>query len=407
MRNFKSFKEDFPIFKNVINFTYLDSTATSLKPQTVISKLVEYYSKYSANIFRGVYKISEEATKEYEETRTVVADFINAKTENEIIFTRNATESLNLIAYSLGREILEKGDEIITTVMEHHSNFVPWQQLAFENGAVLKVINIDDDGYLDVRLEKVITKKTKILALTYVSNVLGTINPIKEITASAKKINPNIIVIVDAAQAVPHMKVDVQDLGGDFLVFSSHKMLGPTGVGVMWGKENLLESMFPFMYGGEMISEVYLDKTVFKGPPHKFEAGTPSIGEVIGFKEAIKYLKTIGMDNVRRHEKYLTLKCIQTLKSRFGKNMTIFGPADIENKGGVIAFNFGKYHPHDIASILDEDGVAVRAGHHCAMPLHNRLGVDATVRASFYIYNDENDIEKLVKGLEKVKKTLG
>ncbi len=399
-------KKDFPIFKNNPELVYLDSAATSLKPQVVISKLVEYYSKYSANIFRGVYKISEEATKEYEETRTVVADFINAN-EKEVIFTRNATESLNLIAYSLGREIVKKDDEIATTIMEHHSNFVPWQQLAFENGAVLKVIDINDEGYLEAELDKVITKKTKILALTYVSNVLGTINPIKEIIASAKKINPKIITVVDAAQAAAHLKVDVQGLGCDFLVFSSHKMLGPTGVGVMWGKENLLEEMFPFMYGGEMISEVYLDKTVFKGPPHKFEAGTPSIGEVIAFKEAVRYLKTIGLDNVRRHEKYLTKKCFQTLKSRFGKRIKIFGPEDSENRGGVIAFNFDKYHPHDIASILDENGIAVRAGHHCAMPLHNRLGTDATVRASFYIYNDDDDIEKLVRGLEKVEKTLG
>jgi len=416
-------KKDFPIFNNNPKLTYLDSTATSLKPKSVIDKLVEYYSQYSANIFRGVYKISEKATEEYEETRKIVADFINARKDAEIVFTRNTTESLNLIAYSLGREIVDKDDEIVTTIMEHHSNFVPWQVLCLEVGASFKVIDINDKGYLDLELDdikykksnikntyqilkKIVTEKTKILTLTYISNVLGTINPVKEIIAAAKKINPKIITIIDAAQAVPHLKVDVQDLGCDFLVFSSHKMLGPTGVGVLWGKENLLKEMFPFMYGGEMINEVYIDRTIFKDPPHKFEAGTPAIGEVIAFKEAIKYLKTIGMDKVREHEKKLALFCLKILRREFGNRLKIFGPIDENDRGGAIAFSFGKYHPHDIASILDEEKIAVRAGHHCAMPLHNRLGVNATVRASFYIYNDENDIERLIKGLKKVEKIL-
>jgi len=399
-------KKNFPILNSNPNLVYLDSTATSLKTKSVIDKLVEYYSQYSANIFPGVYKISEKATEEYEKTRQIVAGFINAKSENEIIFTRNTTESINLIAYSLGRKMVEKNDEVLTTIMEHHSNFVPWQVLANENGSVFKILDIDDKGYLTGDLEKIITKKTKIFALAYISNVLGTINPIKEIVRIVKKINPRIITIVDAAQATPHLKVDVQDLGCDFLAFSSHKMLGPTGVGVLWGREELLKEMFPFNFGGEMISEVYLNKTVFKEPPHKFEAGTPSIGEVIAFKEAIKYLMSVGMDKVREHEKNLTLQCFKTLKSEFGKKIKIFGPEDVNDRGGVIAFSFKGYHPHDIASILDEQGICVRAGHHCAMPLHNRLKADATVRASFYIYNDEKDIDKLLEGLKRVEKIL-
>lgn len=418
-------KKDFPIFDNNPSLIYLDSTATSLKPKSVIDKLVEYYSSYSANIFRGVYKISEKATEEYEETRKLTAQFINAKETEEIIFTRNTTESLNLIAYSLGRKILDQGDEIVTTIMEHHSNFVPWQVLAYEVGATFKIIDINENGHLNLVMDKlksqnskvkttiqklepegIIRSRTKILTLTFISNVLGIINPIKEIIKEAKRINPNIITIVDAAQAAPHIKIDVQDLGCDFLAFSSHKMLGPTGVGVLWGKKELLTEMFPFMYGGEMIDEVYVDKTIFKDPPHKFEAGTPSIAEVIAFKEAIKYLKKVGLDKVGNHERQLSLQCLKTLKSEFKDKIKIFGPENFENRAGVIAFSFGKYHPHDIASILDEENIAVRAGHHCAMPLHNRLGVNATVRASFYIYNDEKDIEKLVEGLRKAEKVL-
>lgn len=399
-------KKDFPIFKNNPSLVYLDSTATSLKPQSVINKLIEYYSQYSANIFRGVYNISERATQEYENTRQVVAKFINAKSENEVIFTRNTTESINLIAYSLGRKIIEEKDEILTTIMEHHSNFVPWQVLSGETGATFKILDIDNEGYLTGDLEMIISKRTKILSLTYVSNVLGTINPVKEIIKVAKTINPKIITVVDAAQAIPHMRVDVEDLGCDFLAFSSHKMLGPTGVGVLWGKREILEEMYPFMYGGEMINEVYVDRTLFKDTPYKLEAGTPAIGEVIAFKEGIKYLQKIGMDKIREHEKNLVQQCLKTLKSEFGDKIKIFGIENIENRGGIVSFNFGMYHPHDIASILDEENIAVRAGHHCAMPLHNRLGVNATLRASFYIYNTEEDIKKLVAGLKRAKRIL-
>lgn len=406
----KSLKSDFPIFKNIPSLVYLDSTATSLKPRSVINKEIEYYEKYSANVFRGVYKISEKATEEYEETRKVVGDFINAKKTEEIIFTRSTTESINLVAYSFGRKIINQSDEIVTSIMEHHSNFVPWQQLALENGATFKIIDITEEGFLDLdftTLDKIINKKTKILALTYVSNVLGTVNPIKEIVKAVRSINPKVIVVVDAAQAVPHMKVNVQDLGCDFLAFSSHKMLGPTGVGVLWGKFELLAEMFPFNYGGEMIQEVYIDNTIFKSPPYKFEAGTPHIAGVIAFKEAIKYLKQIGMDNVKAHERKILEYSIDKLKSEFGNKIKIIGPRMTENRGGIVAFTFAGYHSHDIAQVLDEGGVCIRAGHHCAMPLHNRLGVNASARVSFYIYNTNYDVDMMVNGLKKVTKLLG
>jgi len=428
MLNVFQIKKDFPIFKNNSSLVYLDSTATSLKPTSVIDKLVEYYSKYSANIFRGVYSLSEKATEEYEKTREKIAKFINAKSK-EIIFTRNTTESLNLLAYSLGRKIIEKNDEIVTTIMEHHSNFVPWQMLSQESGAVLKVINITKEGNLDVyenkfkiqnspsdsegkmtmknsrliNLNDIITKKTKILTLTYISNVLGTVNPIKEIVRAAKKINPKIIVIVDAAQAAPHKKIDVLDLGVDFLAFSSHKMLGPTGVGVLWGKYDLLQEMFPFNFGGEMISEVFIDKTFFKEPPYKFEAGTPSIAEVIALKEAIFYLEKIGLDKIESHEKDLVQFAYRRLKEEFGEKIKILGEGNIEERSGILAFNFYHIHPHDVAQILSEKNICIRSGHHCAQPLHHFLGITSSCRVSFYLYNNKEDVEKLIEGLKEVK----
>lgn len=399
-------KKQFPIFQNQPDLVYLDSTATSLKPKIVVDKIKEYYEQYSANVFRGIYPMSEKATIEFEETRETVAKFINASKSEEVIFTRNTTESLNLIAYSLGRKIIETGDEIVTTIMEHHSNFVPWQVLTGEVGATFKVVNINEEGYLEKNWSKIITKKTKILALTFVSNVLGTINPVKEIIKAVKIINPKIIVIVDAAQAVPHLKIDVKDLDADFIAFSSHKMLGPTGVGVLWGKERYLKEMYPFMYGGEMVDEVSLDRTTFKEPPQKFEAGTPAIGEIIALKEAINFLNDLGMENVRDHEKKLMSVSINQLIDTFGQSIKIYGPKDIEDRGGIISFSFDKFHPHDVAQILADEGICVRAGNHCAMPLHQRLGVSATVRASFYIYNNESDVGKLVEGLKKVKEIL-
>ena len=414
MINVSQIKKDFPIFKIHPDLVYLDSTATSLKPQLVIEKIVDYYQNYSANIFRGVYQISERATLEYEKTREKIAQFINAKNKDEIVFVRNTTEAINLLAYSLGRKIIQQGDEILTTIMEHHSNFVPWQVLSSEIGAKLKIIDIDQEGYLDIYknkkrgldLKNIITKKTKIFSLTYVSNVLGTINPIKEIVKKAKKINPQIYIIVDAAQAAPHFKIDVGDLGVDFLAFSSHKMLGPTGVGVLYGKKDLLEDIYPFLYGGEMITEVYLDKTIFKSPPYKFEAGTPAIGEVIALKAAIDYLEKIGLDEINQHENVLNEYALKCLKDEFGNEIKIFGPKDLKDKKGIVAFSFLSFHPHDIAQILDEEKIAVRAGHHCAMPLHQRLKIPSSTRASFYLYNEKKDIDRLVAGLKKVKSVL-
>lgn len=414
MINVSQIKKDFPIFKIHPDLVYLDSTATSLKPQLVIEKIVDYYQNYSANIFRGVYQISERATSEYEKTREKIAQFINAQNKDEIVFVRNTTEAINLLAYSLGRKIIQQGDEILTTIMEHHSNFVPWQVLSSEIGAKLKIIDIDQEGYLDIYknkkrgldLKNIITKKTKIFSLTYVSNVLGTINPIKEIVKKAKKINPQIYIIVDAAQAAPHFKIDVGDLGVDFLAFSSHKMLGPTGVGVLYGKKDLLEDIYPFLYGGEMITEVYLDKTIFKSPPYKFEAGTPAIGEVIALKAAIDYLEKIGLDEINQHENVLNEYALKCLKDEFGNEIKIFGPKDLKDKKGIVAFSFLSFHPHDIAQILDEEKIAVRAGHHCAMPLHQRLKIPSSTRASFYLYNEKKDIDRLVGGLKKAKQVL-
>lgn len=410
MLDVKKIRTDFPIFSHKPNLVYLDSTATSLKPKIVIDKMREYYENYSANVFRGIYGISERATKEYEETRQVVADLINAETPDEVVFTRNTTESLNLLAYSLGRQIIGKNDEIVTTIEEHHSNFVPWQQLAAENGALFKVIDVTDDGTLnlgkDNSLLEIVTKKTKILALTYVSNVLGSINPIKEIVRQAKKINPKIIVIVDAAQAVPHMKVDIQDLGCDFLAFSAHKMFGPTGVGVLWGRYELLEEMLPFNFGGEMIEEVGVSETIFKTPPYKFEAGTPHIAGVSALKTSIHYLEQFGWKNIEEHEKELTSYALQKLAAEFGKKVKVLGPAASAHQG-IIAFTFEPYHPHDVAQIFSDANICIRAGHHCAMPLHTRLDVNASSRMSFYVYNDKSDIDKAIDALKQVEKILG
>lgn len=399
-------KNDFPIFDYLPKLVYLDSTATSLKPQSVINKLREYYETYSANIYRGIYHLSERATEEYEKTREVIAEFIHAKSSEEVIFTRNTSESLNLLRYTLGEKIIERGDEIATTIMEHHSNFVPWQQLLIKKGGRFSVIKLDKNGELDViNLEKYISKKTKILCLTYVSNVLGVANKIKQIIINAKKINPSIITIVDAAQAIPHRKVDVQDLECDFLAFSSHKMLGPTGVGVLWGRKELLDAIPPFLYGGEMISEVHVRDTKFKGAPHKFEAGTPAIAEVIALKEAVFYLEQVGLKEIENHERKLAAYAIKRLGQEF-KKLHVIGPKSAENRGGIVSFHFDKYHPHDVAQILSEKNICVRAGNHCAMPLHEELNLTATVRASFYLYNTLSDVDSLIDGLHKVRRIL-
>ncbi len=398
--------QDFPVLSRRISdkrIVYLDSTASSLKPSQVITAQDEYYTRFPVNIFRGIYTLSEEATAKYEEARTLVSDFIGAGHSNTVVFTRNATESINLVAYSWGRMHIEEGDEIISTVMEHHANIVPWQQLSYEMGATLKYIDIDENGYLDWKtLEKLVTSKTKLLCLAQVSNVLGTINPIKEIIQFAKKKNSKLKVLVDGAQSIPHMKVDVKDLGCDFFVFSAHKMLGPTGVGVLWGKYELLDSMIPFQMGGDMIKEVYLDRTTFKAPPHKFEAGTPHIAGVIGLGEAIRYLTHLGMENIRLHEKEITSYALSRLNDI--SQLKIYGPSQARDRGGVIAFTIKGIHPHDIAQILNEDNVCVRSGHHCAMPLHTRLSLSATCRASFYVYNTNADVDMLIDSIKKAQK---
>ncbi len=408
MLNVINIRSDFPILRKSHSgkpLTYLDSTATSLKPQSVIDKMNEYYTSYTANVFRGIYKNSERATQEYERTRETVSDFISATSPKEIVFTRNATESINLIAYSWGRLHLNKGDEIVTTIMEHHSNFVPWQQITQENGVLLKIWNCDPLGLFDLQdLDRIVTRKTKLFTITAVSNVVGTINPIKSIVKNIKKCNPDCLVLVDAAQAVPHMPVDVNDWGADFIAFSGHKMLGPTGIGVLWGKRELLEHLVPFQYGGDMIKEVHVDRTVFNDVPHKFEAGTPHIAGVIGLGAAVDYLRDVGMENIRAHEKEITAYALENLANVSG--LTMYGPHDANVHAGVVTFRMSGIHPHDIAQILDSDNICIRVGFHCAQPLHEHLAIGPTARASFYLYTTKEDIDVLVKGLHKVSKVF-
>lgn len=405
MFNPKIIQKDFPQLKRKIHgkrIIYLDSTATSLKPQVVIDKENEYYTKYTANVFRGIYTTSEEATTEYEKARELTAKFIGAESSREIVFTRNTTESINLVAYSYLLNLCSPGDRVVTTIMEHHSNFVPWQQLGKSRGLKVDIWYITADGKLEMNdLEKLVTKKTKLLAVTAVSNVLGTINPIKEIVRVVKRLNPRCLVLVDAAQAVPHMPVNVSDWDADFVAFSSHKMVGPTGVGVLWGKRELLETMPPFNYGGEMIAEVHVDRTAFKPSPHKFEAGTPHIAGVIGFGAAIEYLTKLGMERVRAHERELVTYAIQRLGEVEGLN--VLGPKEPDARSGVFACTLKGAHSHDIAQILNEDNIFIRAGNHCAQPLHDYLNVSSTARASLYLYTVKEDIDALITGFEKVK----
>ncbi|MBI3559859.1 cysteine desulfurase [Candidatus Gottesmanbacteria bacterium] len=344
----------------------------------------------------------EEATAAFEKARGKVANFIGASDPTEVIFTRNTTESINLVMYALSRTTLQ-GNEFVTSIMEHHSNFVPWQQLALGFGLPFRVWNIDASGSLRFKdVEKLITRKTKVLAITAVSNVLGTICPIRQISHIVKRINPDCLVLVDAAQAAPHMAINVKDWGADFVAFSSHKMLGPTGVGVLWGRRDHLEELAPFQYGGEMIKEVHADKTIFADTPHKFEAGTPHIAGVIGLGAAVDYLTSFGMENVRKHEEEITDYALKSLARVSG--VAVYGPPKAKDRGGVIAFTMKGIHAHDIAQLLDEDNICIRAGHHCAMPLHEYLHLPATARASFYIYTTKADVDALIIGLERVRK---
>lgn len=390
-------RKDFPIFKNR-DIAYLDSGATTQKPQYVIDKVSEYYETCNANPHRGAYGLSIEATALYEETRAKVAKFINAKSAEEIIFSKNASESLNLVAYSYGLDNLKQGDEVVLSIMEHHSNLVPWQMVTKKTGSTLKYMYIDDKFELTrEEIESKITDKTKIVAITHVSNVLGTINDIKHIIKYAHKKGAK--VLLDASQSIPHMKIDVRDVDADFLVFSGHKMLAPLGVGVLYGKKEILNKMTPFLMGGDMIEYVYEQDTTFAPLPNKFEAGTQNVGGVVGLGAAIDYLNKIGYDEIERVEKEVVNYALDELsKLDF---LTLYVTPNRENHSAVISFNIKGVHSHDVASILDSENVCVRSGNHCAQPLLRSLGIDSTCRASFYFYNTKEDVDRLVKALNK------
>jgi len=399
----RSLRAEFPVLAREtrpgVPLIYLDSAATSQKPRQVIEAMTWYYEHQNANIHRGVHQLAEEATEAYEDARRRVARFIHAPSSRQVVFTRNATESINLVAHAWGRTHVKPGDVLLLTEMEHHSNLVPWQMLAAERGAILEFIPVREDGRLDMDVYRSLLERQPVLvALTHMSNVLGTINPVETITALAHQAGA--IVLLDAAQSVPHLPVDVQAIDADFLAFSAHKMCGPTGIGVLYGRETLLQSMPPFLGGGDMIKRVRLREFTPNELPHKFEAGTPPIAEVIGLGAAVDFLARVGMAEVRRHEQQLVAYALERLEEV--PELRHYGPQG-EDKGGVVAFSFGNVHPHDVAQILDRDGIAVRAGHHCAMPLHERFGLPATTRASLYLYNDESEIDKLVDGLYKVR----
>lgn len=394
-------KKDFPIFRKNPNLIYLDSAATSLKPKSVISAMDEYYKNYSSNVHRGLYQLSEKATAAYENAREIVRDFINAKSSREIIFTSGTTHSINLVAQGWGEQNLRAGDEIILTILEHHSNIVPWQMIAKKRKCKIKFLDIDENGVLKLdELKKLLTKHTKIVSISHVSNALGTINPIKEIIKKAHKIGAK--VFIDAAQSASHLPIDVQKLDCDFLAFSGHKMCGPTGIGVLYAKEKIFEQTKPFFGGGDMIKEVYKKSATWNDLPWKFEAGTPPIAEAIGLGTAIKYLQKIGFENIKKHSAHLLNSAIKKLQKIPG--VKFFGPLNPKIQSGILSFTIAGVHPHDIAAILDQENIAIRSGHHCCMPLMQRLKIPATARASFYIYNTEKDVEKFAQGILKVKK---
>ncbi len=401
--DFKKLREDFPILKIKVRgkrFIYLDSAATTQKPIQVIEAINNYYKNFNSNVHRGVYYISEEATRLYEEARVKVARFINSGSPKTIVFTRNTTEAINLVAHSWGRKNIKEGSEILLTVMEHHSNLIPWQLLAKEKSARLKFIPVKEDGTLQLeKLNELLTPETKVLAITHVSNVLGTINPIKEIIDIAHK--NGTIVLVDGAQSVPHIPVDVKELDCDFIAFSGHKMLGPMGIGVLYGKERILEKMEPFLGGGEMISQVWLDRAEWNEIPWKFEAGTPNVEGAVGLGKAIDYLNNIRLEKIQEEERKLTGYAMERLKEIDG--IKIYGPQNTEIKSGVISFNIENIHPHDVGTILDYEGIAVRVGAHCAQPLMARFNTSSMVRASFYIYNNEEEIDIMIDALKKAK----
>ena len=396
-------RRDFPILQQEINghpLTYLDSASSSQKPSAVIDAVADYYREYNANVHRGIYTIGERATAAYERARATVARFINAPDSHEIVFTRNATEAINLVAYSWGRRNIARGDAIVLTEMEHHANLVPWQLLVQEQDGDLEFIPITDDGELRLDVFEVLLRlKPKLVAFTHVSNTLGTINPVRQMTEMAHAAGA--LVLVDGAQAVPHVPVDVQDIGCDFYAFSGHKMLAPMGSGALWARKELLDAMQPFLAGGEMIREVHHRRSEFNEVPWKFEAGTPAVADAIGLGVAADYLMDIGMDAVREHERALVTYALDILP-REVPQIELYGPMDPDRRGGVVPFNLPRIHPHDVAQVLDRFGIAVRAGHHCTMPLHERLDLPATARASFSVYTTTEDIDRLATGLNEV-----
>lgn len=399
-------KKDFPILERMVNgkaLVYLDSGASSQKPKQVLDAEREYYEQHNANVHRGAHTLGDEATQAYQAARERVARFIGARNE-EIIFVRNTTEAINLVAYAWGLDNLKAGDVIVTTLMEHHANMVPWQEVARRMGARVEVVGLTEEGLIDQRdyAEK-LKLQPKLVAIVQVSNALGTINPVKEMTKAAHKVGA--VVLIDGAQAVPHMKVNVQELGNDFYAFSGHKMLGPMGIGVLWGRKETLSKMSPFLTGGGMINEVYPDHSTWAELPEKFEAGTPNVAGAVGLSAAIEYLEGLGLEAVREHDQQLVAYGLQQL----GKveEVKILGTLDPEKRSGSVSFEYRGVHAHDVATILDSEGVAVRSGHHCTMPLHNSMGVAASVRASFNVYTTKEDIDRLVDALTKVKKTFG
>jgi len=406
MLNIEAIRQDFPILQQKTNgkpLVFLDSAASSQKPLVVIEAVDTYYREYHANVHRGIYDLSEKASAAYEQARKKIARFINAKSWRELIYTRNATESLNLVAYTWGMQNVGPGDTILVSDMEHHANLIPWQQLAQRTGAALKYIPTTVEGLIDRNAyAQLLDSSVKLVAFTLMSNVLGTITPAKAMIAQAHAVGA--VAVVDGAQSVPHLPTDVQDLDCDFLAFSGHKMLGPTGIGALWGKKSLLAGMEPFLTGGDMIKQVSYDHCEWNALPWKFEAGTPAIAQAIGLGYAVDYLTGLGMDNVRRHEKEMVAYALEQLGQVAG--VRIFGPQDPEIRGGAVSFTFGDIHPHDLASLLNYRNIAIRAGHHCAQPLHDKHGLSATARASFYVYNTPQEIDCLIEALEYARKTF-
>ena len=400
----QAIRRDFPIFERQIHgkpLAYLDNAATTQRPKCVIEALEHFYTQMNANVHRAVHTLSHEASVAYENAHKKVARFINARSWREIVFTRNATEAINLVAYAWGLWQLREGDEVVLTVMEHHSNLVPWMLLRERQGVVLKFVDVDDQGRLKLdQLRAALSPKTKLVGIIHASNVLGTINPVGEIVEEAHRVGAR--VLVDAAQSTPHIPVDVQQLDCDFLAASGHKMLGPTGTGFLYAKRELLEQMEPFLRGGDMIASVTLEGATWNELPWKFEAGTPSIADGIALGAAVDYLSELGMEAVYAHERKLLEYALERLLKLDG--VVVYGPHDPEDRLGVISFNVEGLHPHDLAGVLDEEGIAVRSGHHCAQPLMTRLGMDNTARASFYIYNTEDEVDRLIEGIEKAKR---